>query len=228
MNLDLPVWYPRMEDNSTVIQGWLIRLNEGEPQAREELLARTQQRLERMARKMLHGGFVRLSSDEETMDVVQDVNIRLLKSWDKLTKNEDGKTLGSAAEYFMRTARLLREVLIDLSRKHHGRGTRKPGTVPLQGGDSQDSMGGYQHDPGTETLGPSSLSMWTEFHHVVEQLPEEIRQVVDLHWYQDLTYEESAQLLGIGESTVRKRWVAARLELQKRFEKSPFDWKQLV
>lgn len=215
------------DDSSSVIQGWLIRLHQGEPQAQQELLARTQQRLERLTRRMLHGGFMRLGGLEETMDVVQNVNLRLLTGWDKIVRDADGNIIHSAAEYFMRTARLLREVLIDLSRKHYGRQGQKPGLIPMQAGDSSTDDGGYLHDPGTETLGPSPLAQWTGFHQAVEQLPVDLRQVVDLHWYQDLTHEESGQLLGIGESTVRKRWVAARLELQKRFENSPFNWKHL-
>ena len=100
------------EDTSAVIESWLLRLHRGDPEAREALLARTQQRLERMARKMLHGGFARLGGFEQTMDVVQDVYLRLLKGWDKIVQDADGKVINSAAEFFMRTARLLREVLI--------------------------------------------------------------------------------------------------------------------
>jgi len=217
-----------IDDGSQVIQSFLVKLQRGDPEAQKELLLRTQQRLERMARKMLHGGFVRLSSLEQTMDVVQDVNVRLIKGWHKIITDVDGEHIQSAADYFMRTARLLREVLIDLSRSHYGRMGQRPGVTSLQPGSTDDSNAGWQHDPGTETLGPNPLSQWTEFHQAVEQLPEDLRQVVDLHWYQDLTYMEAAQLLGLGESTVRKKWVAARLELQKRFEHSPFDWKQLV
>lgn len=199
-----------MEDSSVVIQSWLQKLQQGDPQAREELLARTHNRLERMTRKMLHGSFERLSNSEQTMDVVQNVYLRLLKGWDKIVSDANGQVIQTSAEYFKRTARLLREVLIDLCRSHYGRDVQRPGMIPLQPGSSDDSNAGWQHDPGNESLGPSPLSMWTEFHLAVEKLPEELRQVVDLHWYQGLTHEETGQLLDLPEPKVRRKWTEAK------------------
>jgi RNA polymerase sigma-70 factor (ECF subfamily) len=44
-------------------------------------------------------------------------------------------------------------------------------------------------------------------------MPEAEREVFDLLWYQGMTQEEAADLLGLSLSTVRRRWQAARLRL---------------
>ncbi len=50
----------------------------------------------------------------------------------------------------------------------------------------------------------------------VERLPEEYRRVVMLYYYQDLTYRELGQLLGVSPATVNARLTKARALLRKR------------
>src|SRR5262249_44502073 len=47
----------------------------------------------------------------------------------------------------------------------------------------------------------------------VEQLPAEEREVFDLLWYAEMTQAAAAQVLGVAEITVRRRWLAARRRL---------------
>ena len=54
---------------------------------------------------------------------------------------------------------------------------------------------------------------WTDFHRLAGGLPEAEREVFDLLWYQDLTQEEAAALLGVDVRTVQRRWRSARLNL---------------
>ncbi len=76
------------------------------------------------------------------------------------------------------------------------------GTSPLQGAER-----------GTSGLDPAALAEWAEFHQRVETLPLELREVVDLLWYQELTQDEAAELLGTSSKTVSRRWREARLML---------------
>ena len=57
------------------------------------------------------------------------------------------------------------------------------------------------------------LEKWSEFHLLVESLPEEEKDVVDLLWYQELTQEDAAKLLDISVRTVKRRWQSARIKL---------------
>lgn len=50
----------------------------------------------------------------------------------------------------------------------------------------------------------------------VEALPEEYRQVVMLYYYQDVTYRDVAQFLGVSTATVNARLTRARTLLRER------------
>jgi RNA polymerase sigma factor (sigma-70 family) len=47
----------------------------------------------------------------------------------------------------------------------------------------------------------------------VEQLPEDEREIISLLFYEALTQEDAAQLLGVNIRTVKRRWQSARLKL---------------
>jgi len=105
----------------------------------------------------------------------------------------------AVADFFSRAARLMREVLIDTARRHFGRKVPKPKTIPLDGGDSNSSGAGFE--PGSDSLAPEAVDLFTEFHRAVEALEPKIRLVVDFHWYQELTHQETAAVLGIAVLT---------------------------
>lgn len=170
---------------------------------------------------MLHGGFARVEKFEQTDDVMQTMFLRLLKSWDATVQDDGGHPVTDAGVYLCRVSRLLREVLLDLARQHYSRAGNRPRVVSRDAADSSD--GGPSYDPGTETLNPEPLAFWTEFHTAVSELPDNLRQVVELHWYQDVTHQDVGKLLGIAEPTSRKYWVAARPRLSERLGKNPFD-----
>ncbi len=74
--------------------------------------------------------------------------------------------------------------------------------------------GGITQRPVGQALAePAALAIWTEFHQKVEELPAEVRDVVDLLWYQGLSQPEAAQALGVAAITVKRRWAEARLRL---------------
>jgi RNA polymerase sigma-70 factor (ECF subfamily) len=55
----------------------------------------------------------------------------------------------------------------------------------------------------------------------VEALPEEFRKVVMLYYYEDLTYRELAQLLGVSPATINARLTRARALLRERLSSCP-------
>ncbi|MFL5339600.1 MAG: hypothetical protein ACJ8F7_05470 [Gemmataceae bacterium] len=65
------------EDSTNVLQGWLLRLNAGDPQARAEFIRRACGRQQWLVRRML-GDFSRLRRFEDTDDVMQTVVIRVM------------------------------------------------------------------------------------------------------------------------------------------------------
>jgi DNA-directed RNA polymerase specialized sigma24 family protein len=57
-----------------------------------------------------------------------------------------------------------------------------------------------------------------EFHRIVEGLPGE---VFELLWYHGLTQKEAAELLGVSEWTLKRRWQEARIALAQALGGSP-------
>lgn len=61
--------------------------------------------------------------------------------------------------------------------------------------------------------GYSELERWCTFHEQVEQLPVEEREVVGLTVYHNWTQVEIAELFGVSERTIRRRWLEALRKL---------------
>jgi DNA-directed RNA polymerase specialized sigma24 family protein len=60
-------------------------------------------------------------------------------------------------------------------------------------------------------------------HEAAARLPDELRAVFDLLWYQEMSQTEDAALLGITRRSVKLRWTKARLQVQQALSGSPFD-----
>jgi RNA polymerase sigma factor (sigma-70 family) len=125
----------------------------------------------------------------------------------------------SLAELFGHAAAWMRDVLCDLLRKAYGRDDNRPTVLPLDGA----SDTGPPHELASSTLDAEKVQRWTECHEAAARLPEELRAVFDLLWYQELSQAEVAALLGIAVRTVKLRWMKARLRVQQALGGSPFD-----
>jgi RNA polymerase sigma-70 factor (ECF subfamily) len=64
-----------------------------------------------------------------------------------------------------------------------------------------------------DTYEPTRLAYWSEFHLRVQSLDAELRDVMDIVWYQGLSQAEAANILNVSERTVQRRWRQACLEL---------------
>jgi RNA polymerase sigma-70 factor (ECF subfamily) len=193
-----------LSNRSTVIQGWLDRLRAGDAEARAELLQCAADRLVRLARKMLRG-FPGVRRWEETDDVLQNAILRLNRALQSTAPD-------SARSFFNLAAVQIRRELIDLARHYEGpmgMGAHHEPRVPADG--SRATMPTAALAP--DTNDPARLSDWTEFHRQVEHLPDEEREVFDLLWYQGLTQGEAAEVVGVSEKTINRRWMAARVRL---------------
>jgi RNA polymerase sigma factor (sigma-70 family) len=67
---------------------------------------------------------------------------------------------------------------------------------------------------------PETLEAWTNFHEMVESLPEKEQDVFGLIWYDDLTQDEAAEVLDVSIRTVKRRWQSARLILAEKLKRS--------
>lgn len=190
----------RAAGTDTQIQGLIDRANAGDQTSKDALLDHACDRLFRLTRKMFHGSG-HLRRWEQTDDVFQGSMLRLHKALEKTH-------VETVRHFFNLAALQIRRELIDNARKHFGpEGIAANHHTDMQ---APDESGGSLHAAVTE---PEDLSQWTRFHTLVETLPDDEREVIDLLFYEALTQEEAAQLLGVNARTVKRRWQAARLKL---------------
>lgn len=195
-------------DSSTQLRIWVERLNAGDAAARDELIARAGDRLRRLAHRMLQD-FPRVGRWEDSGDVLQSALVRLMRALEAVKPQ-------SVREFFRLAAVQLRRELLDLARHHYGpqgHGAHHASIGDARPDDSGAAAPGY--DRPESSVGPDRLAQWAEFHRTVEALPDEEREVVGLLWYQELTHDEAAAVLGTSASTVRRRWRAALLKLHE-------------
>jgi RNA polymerase sigma factor (sigma-70 family) len=77
--------------------------------------------------------------------------------------------------------------------------------------------------PGRDVGDPGDLERSDELRQLlseVEALPEELRKVLMLYYYEDVTYRDMAQMLGVSAPTVNARLTKARALLRRRLSRS--------
>jgi RNA polymerase sigma-70 factor (ECF subfamily) len=198
-----------MNDGTTAaVQGALDRFYAGDPASLNDLFAAANRRMERLAHTMLLND--RIRAREDTADIVQEASVRLLRALPALRDDKE-RRVESSLQFFRLTACAMRRTLLDLGRHFTGTG----GTGMSRENVSLASASTWH---GLEPVDDASnatdeLVQWCEFHERVEALPEELRDVFDLIWYDELTQEETARLLGVSIPTVKRRWRDAKLAL---------------
>ena len=182
--------------NTIQLQALLDQAGQGDEQAYGELLSVASTRLHKLARKMLRD-FPRLRRWEETDDVFQTAAMRLHRSLSEVKPESVRQFLGLAATQIRRT-------LIDLARHHYG----------PEGHGAKHESGTNNAKQNDEADSPETLASWAEFHQQVDTLPEAEREVFQLVWYSGTTQKEAAELRGISERTVLRRYHCAKLSLR--------------
>ena len=61
-----------------------------------------------------------------------------------------------------------------------------------------------------------NLEKWSSFHEAIDRLPDKERIIIELSFYEGLTQNEMARVLGVDEKTVRRRWKRATANLVAR------------
>lgn len=191
------------------VQRWLARLQQGDEEARKELINASCERLRNLAHVMFKD-YPRLRRWEETADVLQNAMLRLYRALETVMP-------ASPRDFYRLAALQIRRELLDLSRHYfgpQGKGRHQHqagGTPTTRDGPSGSSLAGDV--PANSSLRPDRLAVWNEFHQQVSALPEEQREVFDLIWYQGLSYTDTAELLDVCARTVKRRWQSALVKL---------------
>jgi RNA polymerase sigma-70 factor (ECF subfamily) len=119
----------------------------------------------------------------------------------------------SPRHFYNLAATQIRRVLVDLARRYGGpQGLGSHHDTVAKDPDGRTPPHYERADVSCE---PSSLAQWSEFHEQVEAMPAEEREVFSLLWYEQMSQEEAAEMLGIASRTVRRRWQNACYWIQK-------------
>jgi RNA polymerase sigma factor (sigma-70 family) len=198
-------------DAADRIDDCLSRIRSGDRSGREELLQLAGDRLLAITRKIKRT-YPDLARWEQTDDVFQTAMMRLMRAIDQVE-------LQSSEHFFRLAAMHIRRELIDLVR--HWQGPCGPGRLHATQSPVGRNSGPIIPEHGQQTLDPSRIAEWIEFHEAVENLPDDVRAVFDLLFYQGLPQETAAELLGVDVRTIKRRWREARLALHSRLETAP-------
>jgi RNA polymerase sigma-70 factor (ECF subfamily) len=170
---------------------------------RKELIARSYERLAAVARRLLGPAY--RDRPEDTSGLLAEAYMRLESSLAAVKPESVRQYLGLAALQ-------MRRALIDLIRKERGRSGKYETPKSLDVG-AGTTTGGGGNVPAAPPEGDADWRL--ELMEAIGRLDEDEREVVDLLFFNDLTQLESAGLLGIDESTVKRRWARARVRLAK-------------
>lgn len=164
---------------------------QGDQQASQALVERYQDMVYSLAWRMLGGG-------EEARDAAQEIFLSALEALPGFR----GESAFSTWLY-----RIAANTCIARSRQRRQRRTRE---VPTEGWDPPDERS------------PSSLEQVEKgqrdavLHQAVSELPEPYRLVIVLHYFEELTGAEVAQVLNVPEGTVKARLFRAQRLLQRK------------
>lgn len=187
-----------MADQPTDLSRLLGRHRDGDPNAREKIIAAAVVRMEKLARKMLRG-FPGVGRWEDTADVLQNALVRLDRALRAVAPGSTREFMGLAAE-------MLRRELLDLARHYGGRyGHGRNHESGMNVGDAaRDGL-----DPPAADTDAVELDRWAALHEAVARLPAAKREVFVLTFYHKWSQAEIAELFQVDERTVRRRWKAA-------------------
>lgn len=177
------------------IQAALDRFLGGDPAGKKELITLSERRLMILARKVLRQFG---PNPEETAAVLNEAFLKLNRALDEVRPT-------TVREFFALAALQMRRVLLDLARAVGRRGKRVT---------TDDSEAGF--DPADPRKGEQSYAdVVADLDAAIDRLADDLKEVVHLHYYQGLTYDEIAKVIGVHPDTVKRMIARAKVALQK-------------
>lgn len=174
----------------------LQRLNAGEPAAHADLWDLVNERLTVLSRKIKRRDFAPVDRWAQTDDIAQNARLRLMRALQEAVPQ-------NVRDFYGLANLQIRRELLDTIRQMRGRNGDRNAPVPLVDG----------QDEGNDSLDSHELLVWQEFHEAVQVLPAPEREAFELWWYQGLTHDEIADVIGVDKSTVKRRCRSARSSL---------------
>ena len=204
---------------STELTELVHKMRQGDPDAREQIVASIYERLIKLSRKMIRGGSRSIRRWEQTEDLAHAAWFRIQRALE-----DPNLTLENDSHLFRLAARHMRFELIDIYRKHQGaQGIAANHQTVARDGMGADVVPEHERYSANQTNDPQRIAAWGEFHQLVEDLPDREKEVVDLLWYQGLKQQDAADLVGVDVKTIKRRWRDVKLRLSEQLDGSLVD-----
>jgi RNA polymerase sigma-70 factor (ECF subfamily) len=184
------VMEPAQREDASLVEAAL----DGDSRAFEELVRRYQERIFGLLRHYTR-------SPVEIEDLAQDT---FLKAYTRLD------SFGGQSSFYTWLYRIALNTALDF--------LKRKGRSPVQAVDEPEDVGGAPRQQGWEA--PDARMQREEIaritHAVLEALPEIFRTVLVLREFEDLSYQEIADMLGISIGTVESRLFRARARFREK------------
>src|SRR2546422_8083540 len=186
--------------SSSKITAALSELHKGSPNAADRLMPLVHAQLRRIAVSL----FARERADHtlQPTELLQEIYFRLFKPGTGPWKNR--------AHFFGVASRAMREVLVDYARAHNAK--KRAGTLTKV---DLDKVLVYTPDKAR-----ALLDLDDALDRLAQLSPRQSR-VVELRYFAGLSVQETAEVLGMGVSTVKSDWALAKAWLQRELKKIP-------
>jgi RNA polymerase sigma factor (TIGR02999 family) len=184
--------------SSNQITELLARWREGDPAAREALIAVVYQELRRLAGKCLAG---HQHQTLQSTALVHEAYLRLAGQSSLRAENR--------AHFFAIAARLMREILVDRAR---ARGAAKRGASCVT--IAFDEAVALPQKPQIDLVALDDAL------NQLNAMDPRQSHIVDLRFFGGLSIEDTSQVLGVSPATVKREWMVARLWLQRELRRS--------
>ena len=187
-----------MPGSSSQVTELLVRWRGGDRQALDSLLPLVYDELRRIARHYLQGE--RPGHTLQSTALVNEAYVRMVA--------QDFPQWQNRAHFFAVAAQLMRQILVDHARSHR---------ASTRGGDvykvSLDEAGDQPQAADVDIV-----ALDDALKNLAEMDPQQSK-VVELKFFAGLSIEDTAEVLGISASTVKRDWITARAWLFRELDR---------
>ncbi len=182
--------------DSGEVTALLLQWNDGKEEARERLVALVYPELRRLASRSLRSG--RSDQTLQPTALVHEAYQKLVDQRKVQWRNR--------AHFFAIASELMRRIVVGHARQRHA----------LRRGGNAEQVPFDEEQAGT-ALGPDAeLIALDDALSELAALDKELARVIELRFFGGLGIEETAEVLGVSRSTVKRDWSMARAWLHRR------------
>jgi RNA polymerase sigma factor (TIGR02999 family) len=185
--------------SSSQVTELLVRWRGGDREALDSLLPIVYDELRRIARHYLQGE--RPSHTLQSTALVNEAYVRMVA--------QDFPQWQNRAHFFAVAAQLMRQILVDHARSH--RASKRGGNV------FKVALDEAEEQPLATDLDIVALD--DALKNLAEMDPQQSK-VVELKFFAGLSIEDTAEVLGVSSSTVKRDWITARAWLYRELDRS--------